>query len=183
MKKWVSKDGKHFWYLPLSKPLILAVFFSLFLRLGDIFSTILLSALANDFHLKCTGRFRDKDDPFVDWMQQVLLLKRTKTRARAQPCQGWGRQFVDYFLLSSIIRRLFVKKSLRTGVSLIKPNKKVVNNAGNTTSSPPPVFVGIHSYQEGGANTDKPKNRAANIPKRTESLFTTRLFLLVERRT
>ena len=66
MKKWVSKDGKDFWYLPLSKPLILAVFFSLFLRLGDIFSTILLSALANDFHLKCTGRFRDKDDPFVD---------------------------------------------------------------------------------------------------------------------
>ena len=64
-----------------------------------------------------------------------------------------------------------------TGVSFIKPNKKVVNNAGNTTSCP---VVGIHSYQEGGANTDNPKNRTANEPKRTESLFITPLSLLIE---
>ena len=45
-----------------------------------------------------------------------------------------------------------------------------MNNAGNTTSCP---LVGIHSYHEGGAYKDNPKNRTANEPKRTESLFIT----------
>jgi hypothetical protein len=60
------------------------------------------------------------------------------------------------------------------GVSFVKPNKKVRDNAGNQTQGSP--LPGIHSYQEGGANTDNPKNRTANEPKRTESLFITPLF-------
>jgi len=179
MKEWLSKYGKHFWYLPLLVSLwSWWVFFSVPLRLGDVFSPIFLSAFTYYFFLKCTGRLTDKDDPFVDWSQHLFSLKRVKKQVRAQPCQGWGREFVDYFRVSSIIRRLSVKKLLRTGVSLIKPKKKVRDNAGNQTHGSP--LLGIHSYQEGGAKTDSPKNRTAKDPKRTESLFTTPLALIVE---
>ena len=67
MKEWLSKCGKHFWYLPLLVSLwSWWVFFSVPLRLGDVFSPIFLSAFAYYFFLKCTGRLTDKDDPFVD---------------------------------------------------------------------------------------------------------------------
>ena len=38
---------------------------------------------------------------------------------------------------------------------------KVTNKTGNTTTGYPPPN-GIHSYQGGGAYTDKPKNKTAN---------------------
>lgn len=49
---------------------------------------------------------------------------------------------------------------------------KVAHNEGNQTTGSP-TLVGIHSYHDGGANTDNPKNRSANEPKRTEGLFIT----------
>jgi len=67
MKNLLSKYGKHFWYLPLVVSFwSWWAFFSLPMKLGDIWSPLFLSAFTYYFFLKCTGRLTEKDDPFVE---------------------------------------------------------------------------------------------------------------------